>query len=127
MDINLQTGAPTPQPLPSAHSADTPAVKSTDNIHVSAPPAVRAPAPADIDITSAEEKRYQQLVHAAQSFFKDVYAVSDTTFTIFKDSTGQYITRFTNLRDGKVTYIPEPKILQYSPSQPRESLVEITA
>ncbi len=42
----------------------------------------------------------------------NIYVVSDQRFTIFKDATGQYITRFTSLRDGKVTYIPEPQLLK---------------
>jgi hypothetical protein len=66
-------------------------------------------------IQSAEEKRAQ----AAQILSERIanyYVLGDTSFTIFKDSTGQYITRFTSLRDGKVTYIPEPSLYKLSNS-----------
>ena len=58
------------------------------------------------------DKRYQAVQQAAQAAAANVYVVSDKKFTIFKDASGQYITRFTSLRDGKVTYIPEPQIFQ---------------
>ena len=124
MEINLQGGA-LPQALPGARSADFPVIKQQET---SAGTSVRVPQ-VKVDIKAAEEKRLEQLQKAAQHFFKDVYAVSDTTFSIFKDATGQYITRFTNLRDGKVTYIPEPQILKYAGNrtEPRQSLVEIQA
>lgn len=77
---------------------------------------------------ATDEARYETVKKAAQ-MFKDVYAVRDTKFTIFKDNSGQYITRFTNLRDGKVTYIPEPEIMQYLESMGsyREAVVKIEA
>ena len=126
MEINLQTGFKLPQALPSARSADTPVVKPKAD--TGSVPAPRVPeAKIKDDAGGVEDKRVAQLTRAAANFFKDVYAVSDTTFTIFKDSTGQYVTRFYNLRDGKVTYIPEPKMMQYMESRQaaRESLVEL--
>jgi hypothetical protein len=51
--------------------------------------------------------------------------VSDQKFTIYKDAAGQYITRFTSLRDGSVTYIPEPELFR-SAGNPA-SLLEIQA
>lgn len=122
MDINLQAaGVKLPQSLPGARSADTPAVKTADVV------AAAPRAEVSVDLSAAERKRYEQLLRAAQDFFKDVYAVSDTTFTIFKDGTGQYVTRFTSLRDGRVTYIPEPQLLDYlqRKQQLRQALVEI--
>ena len=62
------------------------------------------------DATVIEPQRQAAVQRAAQQL-ANVYVVSDLRFTIFKDSTGQYITRFTSLRDGKVTYIPEPSLL----------------
>lgn len=59
----------------------------------------------------AEQQRVQAVHRAAQSV-SDIFVVSDRTFTIFKDVTGQYVTRFTSLRDGKVTYIPEPNLFK---------------
>ncbi len=59
----------------------------------------------------AEQQRLQT-VHRLSQQVADIYVVSDRTFTIFKDVSGQYVTRFTSLRDGKVTYIPEPNLFR---------------
>ncbi len=59
----------------------------------------------------AEQKRYEAVQKQAQDV-ANVYVVSDRTFSIFKDASGQYITRFTSLRDGRVTYIPEPELFR---------------
>ncbi len=74
------------------------------------------------------DSRMQAVIRAAQ-MFKDIYVVSDTTFTIFKDSSGQYVTRFTSLKDGSVTYIPEPDIVRAMNelSAQREALLNIEA
>ena len=80
------------------------------------------------DAQAVEQKR-ADAVKAASQQAAETFVVSDHSFTIFKDATGQYITRFTSLRDGKVTYIPEPNIFKMgnsggSSSQP---LVQIKA
>ena len=81
-----------------------------------------------VDVTLSEDKRYESVKRAAQSFFKDAYVVSNKKFTIFKDSHGQFITRFTDLRDGSVTYYPEQDILaRIEDSSQRETLIEIQA
>ena len=61
---------------------------------------------------AAEKQRLDTVLKAAK-MFRDVYAVSDTSFSIFKDASGQFITRFTSLKDGSVTYIPEPDMLAH--------------
>ena len=108
MTINLQTGGYTaPQIVSGARSADI----QVGQKQVQKDTVISAPAtPQNVspDAPSVEEKRYQQVIRAAQSSF----AVSDKTFAIFKDATGQYITRFKSLRDGRVTYIPEQRLLQ---------------
>jgi hypothetical protein len=53
----------------------------------------------------AIERRLELLKRIA-----NLYAVSDTRFTIYKQN-GEYYTRITNLRDGKVVTIPEPSLL----------------
>ncbi len=63
------------------------------------------------DPESAEQQRLQTVQRLSQKI-SDIFVVSDRTFTIFKDPSGQYITRFTSLRDGKVTYIPEPNLFR---------------
>ena len=122
MEINLQGGIKLPQPLPSAKpSAEVPVVKKSENVESSLP----VQAADKVDLVNTEQRRFEQIKRAATAYLKDIYAVNDHTFTIFKDNTGQYITRFTSLRDGKVTYIPELKLLEHGSSG--ESLIEIQA
>ena len=80
------------------------------------------------DTHKTEGQRLDTVVRAA-SQFKNVYAVSDTTFTIFKDSSGQFVTRFTSLKDGTVTYIPEPDIARFIESNRarNDALISIDA
>ena len=40
--------------------------------------------------------------------FAQTYAVSDQKFALYKDASGQMITRYVSLRDGSVTYLPAP-------------------
>jgi hypothetical protein len=87
---------------------------------------VKVAAVEQVDVGQADQKRYEAVRRAAQSMFKDAYVVNDSTFTIYKDNSGQYITRFTNLRDGSVTYYPEPEIVQHR-ARNGESFVEIDA
>ena len=125
MEINLQGGIKLPQSLPGARSADLPVAKPTGS---DVKPAQTTGQDTKVEKVSTEMKRQEAVYRAAESFFKDVYAVSDTRFTIFKDSSGQYITRYTSLRDGKVTYIPEPDMLQYleRKNQARAAMLEIS-
>lgn len=69
----------------------------------------------------AEQKRFEAVQRAAQGI-ANLFVISDQRFTIFKDSAGQYITRFTNLRDGRVMYIPEPDLLNMARSAPAVTL-----
>lgn len=95
-----QGGAPS-LPLPSSSSADLP-IGGTDT-----------PEQVDFSAQAAEQRRAQAVQRAAQDI-ANIYVISDKRFTIFKDMSGQYITRFTSLRDGRVTYIPEPDLLRMS-------------
>lgn len=124
MEINMQGGVQLPMTLPGARSADLPVAKPTETDAGSA----RVPGSEKTDTTTPDQRRAEAVYRAAESFFKDVYAVSDTRFSIFKDSSGQYITRYTSLRDGRVTYIPEPDMLAYleRKMQNREALLAIT-
>lgn len=60
-----------------------------------------------ISLKSVEQQRFKAVNDIA-----NIYVLGDRRFTIFKDVTGQYITRFTSLKDGKVTYVPEPELLK---------------
>ena len=119
--------------LPGSQASAAPVVKDTGTTVLPKTETVQevTTAPKTDDRAKAqnnEEARFETVRRASQ-MFKDVYAVNDTKFTIFKDNSGQYITRFTNMRDGKVTYIPEPDILAYMESMGayRDALVKIEA
>jgi hypothetical protein len=125
MTIQIPGGVGSSSGFPAPKKIDLPLAKASAE-PVQAPkteqPAVQEPA---ADLT--EQRRAEAVVRAAESVFKNYFAVNDNTFSIFKDGSGQYITRFTSLRDGSVTYIPEPKMLQYMErlENARESLIQI--
>lgn len=124
MDIRLvQPALPT-----TVRATGAGAVKGGDVAALPKPPASDVPAPVQIKDQTADDAR-RALVEAAAQKLKDIYVVSDVRFTIFKDSGGQYITRFTNLRDGKVSYIPEYDILSNSQAQvsPDAKMLDIDA
>lgn len=132
MTINLQTGGYVPpQPLPGARSADVQlgSKQQEQQLLPAEAPVSDIGQPPSPTKVSPEEKRLEQVVFAAKNLFRDVYAVSDRNFTIFKDASGQYITRYTSLRDGRVTYIPEPKLMQLFESHQaaRQAVLEIKA
>lgn len=76
-------------------------------------PAVDLPATVDVQVAAAEQKRYDAVKKASQSA-PNVYPLGDRTFTIFKDSAGQYVTRYYSQRTGQVSYVPEPETLKQS-------------
>lgn len=119
MTINLQTGTYVPpQPLQGARSADIQSLQKTSEPLPQTANADTKLLPSD-PVTEADKKRYEQIMAAAQSFTGDPYPISDKSFAIFKDASGQYVTRFTSLRDGRVTYVPELRLLQQFESQQR--------
>lgn len=88
---------------------------------------VQIPQVEHIDLKRADEKRLTNIKRTVErEMSRDFFAVRDNRFIIFKDSkSGQYVTRFTSLRDGAVTYIPEPKILKLSGGD--DTYFEVTA
>jgi len=58
------------------------------------------------------DRAREAVITKAANTVANYFAVSDTRFTIFRDLAGQYITRFTNLKDGSVSYYPEPKLVK---------------
>lgn len=108
----VNIGAPniTPQQAnPAANAAtDVLPVKKSE---VEAKP-VQIPAVEKAEVSpNAEDRRFTRVAEAAKRIITEFYPISDTRFTIFKDGSGQYITRFTNLRDGTVTFYPEREIV----------------
>lgn len=121
MTINLQTGGYVPpQPLPGARGADIQVgqKQGQDDTVIQAPRGDTRVLPQRAK--TAEDARYEQVVRAAQNFVGNLYPVGDKTFVIYKDATGQYITQYRSLRDGRVTTIPEPRLLRtFEASQSR--------
>ena len=81
-------------------------------------PQVKPPVPQDTEAVpqvkapeSAEKAHYEEIKRAAESI-QSTFAVSDVRFTIFKDVAGDYVTRFTSLRDGSVKYFPQKSLYQ---------------
>lgn len=78
--------------------------------HVTKEP-VKVAAVENVDLQASDQRRMEAIRRAVEQA-KDLFVVRDSTFTIFKDASGQYVTRFTSLRDGSVTYFPEPELLR---------------
>lgn len=108
-----------------------PVIRSAPSLPAPSVPALPAPAPdaqqpvlpqaqTAFDAGAAEQTRLETIQRLAQQI-ANVYVIGDQTFSLFKDVTGQYITRFTSLRDGKVTYIPEPTLFKLSGASGGES------
>lgn len=54
----------------------------------------------------------QRLEHLRQAAQNAPQPLGSQAFTMFKDATGQVITRFRDINSGRVTYIPEPNLLR---------------
>ena len=98
-------------------------------VALKANPAQQVSQPEPVEKTvDAEAVRVQEITRAASQYQADPYVVSDRTFTIYKDASGQYVVRYRSLRDGTITYVPEPAILPYQIQMAnRGSLLEIKA
>lgn len=83
------------------------------------------PAYSDAQASQLEEQRVQALKQAVTAVLpKFFYPVSDVRFTIFKDLSGQLVTKFTSLVTGETSQIPEPELLQFhGGSAPRVTTV----
>lgn len=74
-------------------------------------PANKPEAPQKLEDKTPEESRRELLEKAAENY-KSNLGSSNVRFTIYKDpATGQFVTRYTNLSDGSVTYVPEQDLL----------------
>ncbi|MBM3617234.1 MAG: hypothetical protein FJX23_01665 [Alphaproteobacteria bacterium] len=121
MDINLvQTGAPSiGSAVPEAvlPSAGKGATFQTPQIRQPAQQQAPKQEQAQFNQQASEAVREQNLQQAAQMMVSDIYAVADMKFSIYKDLSGQFVTRFTSLRDGAVTYFPEQDMSVYMESR----------
>ncbi len=66
-----------------------------------------------VEIRASDEQRMAAIREALARSVQETFAVSDQSFSLFKDASGQIITRFTSLRDGSVRYVPEPDIMKH--------------
>ncbi len=76
----------------------------------------------NFDAKAAEAKRQDVLVNAARSAPQPL---GSQVFTMFKDTTGQIVTRYRDQNSGKVTYIPEPELLRKASTANAQMLVNI--
>ncbi len=108
MEIGVVNQPMQPNSAMAHKPTDLPTAKKSDVENVQ----VKIPAVEETNIKTTDADRKEFIHQTAKNIFKDVYAVSDKSFAIFKDVSGQYVTRVKSLRDGAVTYIPEPKLLK---------------
>lgn len=111
--------------LPGAGKIDIPTPKGSNGNTTT--PQVSEQEQVAYDPDASEATRLENMQIATEAMFKDIYAVGDTRFAIYKDTSGQFVTRFTSLRDGKVSYIPEPDMMAYLErrGQQRKALLKI--
>ena len=122
MDISLQGGyAP---PLVGVRNADSPHIKTTPTSDFSS---VHQPVNHNYQavIDRAEAQRFDGVRKASAAAARDLYPLGDKSFTIYKDKSGQYITRYVSLRDGTVTYYPEPQLVQQTHQPDLKPMVQI--
>ncbi len=94
--------------MPRRSQGTTPLPIRSEAVESTLPVPTTAPSQTQIEaqIAHAEQRR-----EAALRDIANKYVLGDTRLSMFyKDLSGQYVTRFVNLRDGKVTYIPEPRL-----------------
>lgn len=79
---------------------------------------------AGFDSHGAETVRLENLKQAVRNAPQPL---GTQAFTMFKDATGQVITRFRDTNSGRVTYIPEPNLLRMAGSGGGQSILNIKA
>ena len=105
MDISL------PQPIQTP--VNIPAIVKSDNDAVSKPTSNTAPVIVSPQDNAEPQDPDQEHIAAIEQVIRSQPDLSaGTSFTIFKDATGQYITRIRNKDDGSVTYVPEPEMFR---------------
>jgi hypothetical protein len=109
----LSSAAAAPVYTPAAKPAAALAA-ATDSLPAPAPvpylPVQPVPQASQSELDDAAR---ESAVREAALSFKNTYAISDQSFSIFKDASGKYITRYVSLRDGTITYVPEPTLQRH--------------
>lgn len=107
MDININ-------PVSGVNQYNPPKTTTDDKVQPPAPiQRAQAIVASNSDYPDAQA-RYEEAIKQAALSFKDFYALSDQKFSIFKDATGQYITRYVSLHDSSITYVPAPVLMKYA-------------
>jgi len=97
-----------------------------DNSQAPSLPIIGSGSGSRADTQNADTMRLERLRQAARNAPQPL---GTQAFTMFKDSTGQVITRFRDTDSGRVTYIPEPNLLRLANATAGggQSLLNITA
>lgn len=101
-----------------ANTGSIPAGPPIGGPKADAPKAAKADTPEHVKVEfeqvpkTADEARFREVKAAAKAVKEQSFVVSDTRFTIFKDFNGDYVTKFTSLRDGSVKYFPEKTLFE---------------
>lgn len=76
--------------------------------------------------SAAAQAQYQEALRQTYMSLQNFHPLGDTEFTIFKDATGQLITRYVSLTDGSVTYVPAPPALmkKLAPELPTQVTIQ---
>ena len=114
---NLQDGEVTKMDIKNVISV--PGLGTFGGGQQAAKPQVKPPAnyvapakPAPVKVPESADKARYEAVRQATEAVKNLFAVSDFRFAIFKDIAGDYVTRFTSLRDGTVKYFPQKSLFE---------------
>lgn len=99
-----------------------PALPVRSETATSAVKAHGADVPVEFDARVAEARRAEALARAARNVPQPL---GTQTFTMFKDVTGQMVTRYFDRNTGKATYIPEPQLLRMANNAGSQGLVNI--
>lgn len=67
----------------------------------------------EVPTAQLDEQRMEALKQAVAAVLpRFFFPVTDVRFTMFKDPSGQIVTKFTSLVTGEVSQIPEPELLK---------------
>src|SRR5262249_27148163 len=86
-------------------------------VETPAPAPVQQPQAVDVQAAVVAEAHKLQKLQAAVRTVQNQFRVGDTTFAIFRDAAGHYVTRVRSLRDGTVRTFPEQSMYDFVRSQ----------
>ena len=123
MDISQIRSYPqAPQPVAAPALTDTSA-------HINAPQASAHPDFQGNGGQSSQQESEQARLNAVESAARTLQQAFPEfqTFTIFKNNSGEFITRITNHTTGRVQYVPEVNILDYFKNNTAKTILALQA